>query len=97
MLKPGLVLSGAGFRATLFHLGVVRLPRDVGVESTTASCEFVFDIFSALAPIERQLVQERTDAGLLAAWATGTQRREETNPSQRTAWICFVAMAGARS
>jgi hypothetical protein len=30
MSKLGLALSGGGFRATLFHLGVVRFLRDVG-------------------------------------------------------------------
>jgi predicted acylesterase/phospholipase RssA len=30
MAKLGLALSGGGFRATLFHLGVVRFLRDAG-------------------------------------------------------------------
>jgi predicted acylesterase/phospholipase RssA len=29
-MRLGLSLSGGGFRATLFHLGVVRFLRDVG-------------------------------------------------------------------
>lgn len=29
--RIGLALSGGGFRATLFHLGVVKLLRDVGL------------------------------------------------------------------
>ena len=31
MAKFGLALSGGGFRATLFHLGVVRFLRDAGL------------------------------------------------------------------
>jgi predicted acylesterase/phospholipase RssA len=31
MQKLGLALSGGGFRATLYHLGVVRFLRDAGV------------------------------------------------------------------
>ena len=31
MPKLGLALSGGGFRATLYHLGVVRFLRDAGV------------------------------------------------------------------
>ena len=31
MPKLGLALSGGGFRATLYHLGVVRYLRDTGI------------------------------------------------------------------
>jgi len=31
MKKIGLALSGGGFRATLYHLGLVRFLRDAGV------------------------------------------------------------------
>ena len=30
-MRLGLALSGGGFRATLFHLGVVRFLRDAGL------------------------------------------------------------------
>ena len=33
MLKIGLALSGGGFRASLFHLGLVRFLRDAGMLS----------------------------------------------------------------
>ena len=41
------------------------------VDTTTASGELVFHIFSALAQFERRLIQERTKAGLTAARARG--------------------------
>lgn len=44
---------------------------DGAIDTTTASGEFVFNIFSALAQFERRLIQERTRAGLSAARARG--------------------------
>ena len=44
---------------------------DGSVDTTTASGELVFHIFSALAQFERRLIQERTKAGLAAARARG--------------------------
>lgn len=37
------------------------------IDTTTASGELIFNIFSALAQFERRLIQERTKAGLAAA------------------------------
>ena len=44
---------------------------DGAIDTTTASGELVFTIFSALAQFERRLIQERTRAGLAAARARG--------------------------
>ena len=44
---------------------------DGAIDTTTASGELVFHIFSALAQFERHLIQERTKAGLRAARARG--------------------------
>ncbi len=44
---------------------------DGAIDTTTASGELVFNIFSALAQFERRLIQERTKAGLDAARARG--------------------------
>jgi DNA invertase Pin-like site-specific DNA recombinase len=52
---------GVGFRSLC----------DGAVDTTTASGELVFHIFSALAQFERRLIQERTKAGLAAARARG--------------------------
>jgi len=44
---------------------------DGAIDTTTASGELVFHIFSALAQFERRLIQERTRAGLATARARG--------------------------
>jgi DNA invertase Pin-like site-specific DNA recombinase len=44
---------------------------DGAIDTTTASGELMFHIFSALAQFERRLIQERTTAGLAAARARG--------------------------
>ena len=41
------------------------------IDTTTASGELIFNIFSSLAQFERRLIQERTHAGLSAARARG--------------------------
>jgi DNA invertase Pin-like site-specific DNA recombinase len=46
---------------------------DGAIDTTTASGELVFTLFSALAQFERRLIQERTRAGLAAARARGKQ------------------------
>jgi DNA invertase Pin-like site-specific DNA recombinase len=45
--------------------------RDGAIDTTTASGELVFNIFAALAQFERELIRERTRAGLSAARARG--------------------------
>lgn len=55
---------------------------DGAIDTTTASGELVFNIFSALAQFERRLIQERTKAGLAAARARGrTGGRKTIRPS----------------
>lgn len=41
------------------------------IDTTTASGELIFHLFSALAQFEQRLIQERTQAGLAAARARG--------------------------
>ena len=60
-LIEGLLQRQVGFRSL----------SDGAIDTTTASGELVFHIFSALAQFERRLIQERTRAGLAAAWARG--------------------------
>ena len=59
------------------------------IDTTTASGDLVFHIFSALAQFERRLIQERTQAGLQAARARGRHggRRpiDVNDPRVRTA------------
>ena len=45
--------------------------KDGAIDTTTASGELVFNIFAALAQLERELIRERTNAGLKAAKARG--------------------------
>lgn len=54
--------------------------QDGAIDTTTASGELMFMIFSALAQFERRLIQERTRAGLAAARARG---RLGGRPSKR--------------
>ena len=57
---------------------------DGAIDTTTASGELIFNIFSSLAQFERRLIQERTRAGLEAARSRGRQggrkKIENTNP-----------------
>ena len=60
-LVEELLGKGIGFRSLL----------DGAIDTTTASGELMFHIFSSLAQFERRLIQERTQAGLAAARARG--------------------------
>jgi len=67
---------------------------DGAIDTTTASGELIFYIFSALAQFERRLIQERTRAGLAAARARGRKggrkpRRAE-EPRVRMAYTMYV-------
>ena len=74
---------------------------DGALDTTTASGELVFHLFSALAQFERRLVQERTRAGLMAAQARGRRggRRPITpdDPRVRMATTMYAehSLAGA--
>ncbi|NTU73209.1 recombinase family protein [Candidatus Roizmanbacteria bacterium] len=55
---------------------------DGSIDTTTASGELVFNIFSSLAQFERRLIQERTIAGLNAARERGRLGgRKPTDPA----------------
>ena len=60
-LVEDLLGKGIGFRSL----------QDGAIDTTTASGELMFNIFSSLAQFERRLIQERTQAGLAAARARG--------------------------
>ena len=55
------------------------------LDTTTATGRLVFHIFAALAEFERNLIRERTQAGLAAARARGRMggRAKSLPPSQR--------------
>ena len=60
-LVEELLGQGIGFRSL----------QDGVIDTTTASGDLMFNIFSSLAQFERRLIQERTHAGLAAARARG--------------------------
>ncbi len=60
-LVEDLRTKGIGFRSL----------NEGAIDTTCASGELIFNIFSALAQFERRLIQERTKAGLAAARARG--------------------------
>ena len=60
-LVEDLLGRGIGFRSL----------QDGAIDTTTASGELMFNIFSSLTQFERRLIQERTQAGLAAARARG--------------------------
>ncbi len=60
-LVEDLRARGIGFRSL----------NEGAIDTTNASGELIFNIFSALAQFERRLIQERTKAGLAAARARG--------------------------
>ena len=60
-LVEELLQRGVGFRSL----------QDGHIDTTTASGELMFHVFSSLAQFERRLIQERTTAGLSAARARG--------------------------
>lgn len=70
-LVEDLHAKGIGFRSLC----------DGVIDTTTASGELIFNIFSSLAQFERRLIQERTRAGLAAARARGrTGGRKKISP-----------------
>jgi len=72
----------------------LRFLSDGAIDTTTASGELVFHIFSALAQFERRLIQERTRAGLAAARARGRRggRRalQPGDPKVQLAYTMYV-------
>ena len=78
-------MAGAGTIGDLPEQGVgFRSISDGMIDTTSASGELVFHIFSALAQFERRLIQERTKAGIAAARARGRKggrpRLAQTEP-----------------
>lgn len=63
--------------------------QDGAIDTTTASGELMFNIFSALSQFERRLIQERTKAGLVAARTRGKNggrpKVKVTNPKVQMA------------
>ena len=77
-----LTARGAGFRVLAGH--------GASIDTTSANGRMVFGIFAALAEFERELIVERTRAGLVAARARG---RFGGRPYKMTAAKLRLAMA----
>ena len=73
----GLAERGIGFRSL-----------QEAIDTTTPGGKLVFHVFAALAEFERDLIRERTSAGLAAARARG---RHGGRPSVMTAYKAQVA------
>ena len=77
-----LAVRGVGFR--------VLTGQGAQIDTTTAAGKLIFGIFAALAEFERELIVERTKAGLLAARARG---RRGGRPYKMTAAKLRLAQA----
>jgi len=70
---------------------------DGAIDTTTASGELVFYIFSALAQFERRLIQERTRAGLAVARARGKRGgRKPLRPEEPRVPMAYTLYADQR-
>lgn len=77
-----LTLRGVGLKVLTGH--------GAAIDTTTAAGKLVFGIFAALAEFERELIAERTKAGLASARARG---RHGGRPPKMTAAKLRLAMA----
>jgi DNA invertase Pin-like site-specific DNA recombinase len=70
---------------------------DGAIDTTTASGELVFHIFSALAQFERRLIQERTRAGLAIARVRGKRGgRKPLSPEAPRVQMAYTLYADQR-
>ena len=63
--------GGKGFKVLTGH--------GASIDTTTSAGKLVFGIFASLAEFERELISERTKAGLVSARARGRRRRPLQN------------------
>ena len=83
----GLRSRGVGFRSL----------NEGAIDTTSASGELIFNIFSALAQFERRLIQERTKAGLAAARARGKRGGRPRVEAEQAKVRAVQKLAGDRS
>ncbi len=68
----------------LYEKGVGFASVQESIDTTTSGGKLIFHVFGALAEFERELIRERTNAGLKAARARGRKggRKEKLTPRQ---------------
>lgn len=67
------------------------------IDTTTANGRLVFGIFAALAEFERELIRERTQAGLIAARARGRNGGRPRKMDEHTIRMAMAAMTDRNS
>ena len=67
------------------------------IDTTTPNGRLVFGMFAALAEFERELIVERTKAGLAAARARGRNGGRPRKMDKQTIQMAMVAMADRKS
>lgn len=67
------------------------------IDTTTANGRLVFGIFAALAEFERELIRERTQAGLAAARARGRSGGRPRKMDEHTIKMAMAAMSDRNS
>ena len=67
------------------------------IDTTTANGRLVFGIFAALAEFERELIRERTQAGLVAARARGRNDGRPRKMDAHTIKMAMTAMSDRNS
>ncbi len=67
------------------------------IDTTTPNGRLCFGIFAALAEFERELIAERTNAGLIAARARGRKGGRPRKMTKTTLKMAMVAMSDPKS
>jgi len=67
------------------------------IDTTTANGRLFFGIFAVLAEFERELIAERTHAGLAAARARGRQGGRPRKMDRATVMMAMAAMADPKA
>lgn len=67
------------------------------IDTTTANGRLVFGIFASLAEFERELIVERTQAGLTAARARGRNGGRPRKMDKHTLTMAMAAMSNSKS
>jgi len=88
MNRIGLALSGGGFRATLYHLGLVRFLRDAGLLSQVTHITSVSggSVFAAHLVLNRDLYNgSPNEQAFFAPYARGRAHAKAVSGAGRTA------------